>query len=86
MPTDYYYEEMPMTDDYYNDYEDGGDYKDYIDFDWAYSFAPENWGDSKKWMDNMFCGGMTEDPMGMAVATMFPDEYWMGFESRNECF
>ena len=29
---------------------------------------------------------MSEDPENMALASEFPDEYWSGFETRDECF
>jgi hypothetical protein len=69
-------EDYPYPDDYYQD----------IDYEYAYMFAPENWGMSKKWKDNYFCGGASEDPENMAIASAFPDEYWGGFTTREECF
>lgn len=80
--TDPYYTEDGYDDTYY--YEDDY-YYEYIDYELAYMFAPEDWGWSE-WQDGYFCDGMTEDPEAMAIASQFPDEFWDGFVTREECF
>lgn len=78
---DYYYDDYYNEDDtyYYGDLDE-----EYIDYDIAYMFAPYDWGVSKKWKDNYFCGGVV-DPMTDHIAAKFPDEYFTGL-SRDECF
>ena len=65
----------------------GTDY-DYDDPSLGYMYAPEDWGMTADWNENMFCGGVV-DPEYEAIDDQFPDDEpdsWNGLSTREECY